>query len=200
MLSTLSRSSALTCDVGAVAPLVVALLGEGVDHAAGAQDQVRLLGRRLPAVDQIDLLVAEQLDLLLEGRVEGAELAGALALGGVVGDLARLLAGHVGDVVDLDPAVVAQELSDLGHREQPAAVERDPALGLVALEHHRPADLVQPLGVGADRRREVAEAVGVADHRHAILLASAWSRSVRFQASGVRSHKVSSGWSSITSA
>ena len=73
-------------DIGAVAPLEVALDRVGVAHGAGAELQIGLAGRRLPAIDDVDLAVGQQLDLLLEGGMQRAELAGLLALDQEVDD------------------------------------------------------------------------------------------------------------------
>ena len=103
--------------------------------------------------------------------MERAELAGALAVGREVRDDAGLLAGHVGDVLDLRAAVGLEVEADLGARQQPAAVERDAALGVLVLEHLAPGDLVETLRAGADCLGEVAEAVRIADDGHAVLVA-----------------------------
>src|SRR3546814_10408938 len=99
------------------------------------------------------------------------ELPGLLALYQEVDDGLRLLRRHVGDILELGRALAFQVERRRSDRVGPGLVVGDAAARAVVLEDDRPRNLLLARRVETELVREVAEAVGVADDWHAVLVA-----------------------------
>ena len=145
-------------------PLEVAFLAIGVDEVLHA-GLLGLLHRRFPAANGDDFAILDQLDLVVEGGVPGAELIGLLPLDQIVGNLVGFLGGHVARVADRHLARPLQIdrafLEIVEHRAGRALT-----LGALIVEHERPRHFGRRIGL-AELVGEIAEGVGIHRERRA---------------------------------